>query len=260
MAAESKVYLLVLSVVVLFLTTMCLFAEADDTLVVPVQVDTNQPPSNLTVSVQLDQEGRIITATFRGGYGQTLLNKIDLELIRPDGSTEIKTLGNTIGESVILNGSGCGDRVTGKAYFKTGDEYDFLNETMQYLKDLCAVDYIAASDPCEVISGSAYLKTDPVDIIPANKSVAVQVNTGTYNINVQFRGGFGQNLVKSIKVTRIGPDGTEETKDLLNYVGDEVTFNATNNCMDRLTVDVDFIDGTTYHIYDKVLDYLGLHY
>ena len=129
---------------------------------------------------------------------------------------------------------------------------------MQYLKDLCPADYQPAIDPCQEISTSQYLKTEPIDIVPTNRTAAIQVNVDIGTIDVQFRGGSGQDIIKTIKVTQIGPDGSEETKTLINLVGDNVTFPATNKCMDRLTVDVIYLDGTEYHVYDSVLHYKGL--
>ncbi|MDD1724150.1 MAG: hypothetical protein LUQ07_03370 [Methanospirillum sp.] len=215
--------------------------------------DITTPPANLTVSVQLDQEGKYITATFRGGLGQTLLKEIQVQVRRPDGTTETKSLGNIIGESVVLDGSGCGDQVTATAFFKTGASYQILNEKTEYIVGICSADYKAPADPCAAIAQSPYLVPATIQEIPSNKSVEIQANVDISSIDVQFRGGFGQNLIKQLQVSRIAPDGSTETKNLGNRVGDEVTFSASNNCMDRIAANVSFMDGTRYHFYDQVL-------
>lgn len=214
---------------------------------------TDEVPSNLTVSVQLDQEGKSITATFRGGKGQSLLKKINLNVIYPDGTKVNGVLGNVVGESVVLQGSGCGDQVMGTSYYLNGQSYAFLNEKMHYISGICPADYSPYSDPCAEIAASPAMNPNPVQDIPQNKSVIIQANVDISTIEVQFRGGFGQNMIKTLQVSRIGPDGSTETKNLGNMIGDEVTFTATNNCMDRIAANVSFIDGTRYHFYDEVL-------
>lgn len=226
---------------------------ASETGVFPSPVVTVQPPANLTASVQLNQEGMYITAIFRGGYGQSLLKEIKVELISPDGTRSSGVIGNIVGNSVVLKGSGCGDQVIGTAYFKNGKNYVILNEMMQYIRGICPADYYEVIDPCEKIANSPFFKPDPVQEIPANKSVIIQANVDISRIEVQFRGGFGQNLIKTIQVHRIGPDGSMETKNLGSRAGDEVVFTATNNCMDRISADVLFTDGTRYHFYDEVI-------
>lgn len=228
-------------------------AVASETGAAPVSSEIVKPPANLTVSVQLDQEGKYITATFRGGLGQTLLREIEVQVTRPDGTTETKSLGNVIGESVVLSGSGCGDQVTATAYFKTGASFRILNEKTEYLTGICLADYKATVDPCAAVAKSPYLVPAPIQEIPANKSVEIQANVDITTIEVQFRGGFGQNLIKQLQVSRIAPDGSTETKDLGNRIGDEVTFTASNTCMDRIAANVSFMDGTRYHFFDQVL-------
>lgn len=212
-----------------------------------------KPPDNMTVSVQVDQVGKTITATFRGGKGQDLLKDILIEVMRTDNSREEKRLGNTIGSYVELKGTGCGDMVSGTAFFKNGESYRFLSEKMNYLVGICSVDHGSFVDPCEAIAASPSLALDPVDEIPRNKFIAIQVNVDITRIDVLFRGGFGQNLVKDLKITRITPEGARETKELSNRVGDKVSFDASNNCRDRITADVSFKDGTSYHFYDDIV-------
>lgn len=224
-----------------------------ETGVFPIPVETIKPPANLTVSVQLNQEGMYTTAIFRGGHGQSLLKEIQVDVIHPDGSKDSGAIGNVVGDFVTLRGSGCGDQVVGTAYFKNGMSYVVLNEKMQYIRGICPADYSETIDPCAEIAASPALKPDPVQEIPFNKSVIIQVNPDISTIEVQFRGGFGQNMIKTLQVTRTGPDGSKETMDLGHSIGDEINFRATNNCMDRVYADVSFIDGTMYHFYDEVI-------
>ena len=211
------------------------------------------PPGNLTVSVQIDQVGKTITATFRGGKGQDLLKDILIEVMRTENTSEEKRLGNSVGSYVELVGTGCGDLVSGTAYFKNGESYRFFSENMNYLVGICSVDHGSFVDPCEIIASSSSLVLDPVDVIPRNKFIAIQVNVDMTRIDVFFRGGFGQNLVKDLKITRITPEGVMETKELGSRVGDKVSFDASNSCRDRITADISFKDGTSYHLYDDIV-------
>ncbi len=229
------------------------FVSATEATTFPVPVQTVQPPANLSIAVQVDQMGSSITATFRGGFGQNLLKSLQITVISPDGSSQTKNLGWATGDSVTFTGTGCGEQVTGNAVYMDGTEYPFLNEVLPSVPGICSADYAPVVDPCEEIAASPYLKPDPIQEIPANKSVAIQANVDVRTINVEFRGGFGQNIIKSLKVTRYAPDGTTETKDLGNKVGSTVSFLASNNCMERIGADVAFMDGTQYHFYDQVL-------
>ena len=219
----------------------------------PVAVQTIQPPENLSVAVQVDQVGSRVTATYRGGFGQMLLKDLQIELIRPDGSSDKKTLGKNVGDFVTFTGTGCGDQILGTATYMNGVQYPFLNQTNEYIPGVCSADYVEAVDPCAEIAASPSLKPEPIVEIPANKSVAIQANVDIQTINVEFRGGFGQNVIKSIPVTRYGPDGTKDTQNLDNRVGATVSYKVTNGCMDRVAADVIFMDGTMYHFFDQVL-------
>jgi len=253
MAILLKTWIWILCGITLILLLASFSSVACETGVVPEPVSTVKPPANMTVSVQLNQEGMYTTAIFRGGLGQSLLKEIQVDLITPNGSRSSGVIRNVVGDSIVLKGSGCGDQVVGTAHFKDGMSYLFLNEKMQYIRGICPADYQPAVDPCEEIARSPSLKPEPVQEIPANKSVIIQVNVNISKIEVQFRGGFGQNMIKTLQVHRIGPDGSQETKNLGTRIGDEVVFLATNNCMDRISADVTFIDGTRYHVFDQVI-------
>jgi hypothetical protein len=219
----------------------------------PEPVQTIQPPENLTIAVQVDQEGSNVIATFRGGFGQMLLKDIQLQLIRPDSTCENKTLGKNVGDSVTFSGTGCSDQILGWATFMNGIRYPFLNQMLRYIPGICHADYSVSVDPCAEIAASSFLIPEPVTEIPANKTISIQANVDIRTINVEFRGGFGQGLVKSIMVTRYTPDGRSEMQYLDNRVGAEVSFDASNNCLDRIAADVQFMDGNTYHFFDTVL-------
>jgi hypothetical protein len=228
--------------------------SATGTGVFPVPIETIQPPANLSIGVQLEQEGKYITATFAGGFGQNLLSDIEISVITPDGTKQTQQLcGDNIGDNVTFMGTGCGDQVIGTVLYMNGVQYTFLNQMMAYLNDMCSASYTSPVDPCVEIAASPSLRTDPVQEIPANKSIAIQESVDISTIHVEFRGGFGQNLVKTIEVTRYTPDGSKDMKVLDNRVGSTASFKASNGCMDRIGVDVFFIDGTMYHFFDKVI-------
>ena len=106
----------------------------------------------MTASVQLNQEGMYITAIFRGGLGQSLLKEIKVEVSSHDGTRNSGVIGNVVGNSAVIKGSGCGDQVIGTAYFKNGMSYVILNEKMQYIRGICPADYYTVVDPCDEIA------------------------------------------------------------------------------------------------------------
>jgi len=227
--------------------------SAAGTGVFPVPVETIQPPANLSIGVQVDQTGTQIVATFRGGFGQNLLKDIQISVISPDGNKQTKSLGWSTGDTVNFTGTGCGDQVTGTATYMNGEQYPFLNLVLPYRNGTCSAGYTPASDPCVEIAASPSLKPDAVQEIPGNKSIAIQANVAGPMIDVEYRGGFGQNMIKTLEVTRYSPDGSKEMKALDNHAGSTVSFKGTNICMERITADVSFTDGTTYHFFDKVV-------
>jgi len=236
-----------------FLMVLAGAVTATGTGVFPVPVETVQPPANLSIGVQVNQEGSQIMVSFRGGFGQNLLKDIQISVIAPDGTEQNKSLGWNTGETVTFTGTGCGDQVIGTAIYMSNAEYTFLNETMPYLNGVCNTGYTPPSDPCAEIAASPSLKPDPIVEIPANKSVAIQVNVDISTIDVEYRGGFGQNIIKSLEVTRYSPDGSIETKPLENRIGSTVSFKALNGCLERIGANVSFLDGTMSHFYDKIV-------
>jgi hypothetical protein len=232
---------------------------ATQTGVFPVPMETIQPPANISFGVQVDQIGTKIITTFRGGFGQNILKNIEISVISPDGTKQTQDLGLKIGDSLTFSGTGCGDQVTGTAIYMSGFMYPFLNQMMEYQNSFCPVAHVEYVDPCEIIAASPSLKPDPIMEIPANRSVAIQANVDIRTIVVEFRGGFGQNLIRTIEVTKYSPDGTKEMKELDKRTGSSVSFKASNGCMERIAAEVTFIDGTKYHFFDKVLHVSRTH-
>jgi hypothetical protein len=103
----------------------------------------------------------------------------------------------------------------------------------------------------------------PSDMIPgptqqpeSQYQVDVQVNKDEVfgTITAIFRGGFGQNFVDSIVVDVYYPDGSHESKDLGNAVGDQVQFPGNQKLQDRVKITVNYM-GTigNYVIYDSLV-------
>jgi hypothetical protein len=103
----------------------------------------------------------------------------------------------------------------------------------------------------------------PSDMIPgptqqpeSQYQVDVQVNKDEVfgTITAIFRGGFGQNYVDSIVVDVYYPDGSHESKDLGNAVGDQVQFPGNQKLQDRVKITVNYM-GTigNYVIYDSLV-------
>jgi len=246
---DVRMLILVLLIALLSFTGLVTAIQTDGVF---AESETIKPPANLSIGVQVDQVGKSVIVTFRGGFGQTLLKDLNISVISPDGTKETKSLGFKVGDSVTFTGTGCGDQVTGTATYMNGIMYPFLYHKMPVLNSYCNLKKTAV-DPCDEISSSPSLVTENVTDIPANRSVAIQANVDIQRIDVEFRGGFGQNLIKNLEVTRHSPDGTEEKKILDNRTGSTASFNASNGCKERISADVTFLDGTTYHFFDKVI-------
>ncbi len=103
----------------------------------------------------------------------------------------------------------------------------------------------------------------PTDMIPEpttlpdNKyQVNVQVNKDPVygTITAIFRGGLGQNFIQSIVVDVYYPDGSHESKELGNAVGDQVEFPGNQKIQDRVKVTVNFMGVIgSYVIYDSLV-------
>lgn len=92
---------------------------------------------------------------------------------------------------------------------------------------------------------------------PDNKyQVNVQVNKNEVygTITAIFRGGLGQNFIQSIVVDVYYPDGSHESKELGNAVGDQVEFPGNQKLQDRVKVTVTYQGSIgTYVIYDSLV-------
>lgn len=83
------------------------------------------PPKNLDVSVEVDKDPvyRVITATFRGGHGQTLVKNIIVNTILSDGREESRDLASNIGSTAEIQGTSGNDKVQVVVYYKNGEQY-----------------------------------------------------------------------------------------------------------------------------------------
>lgn len=84
-----------------------------------------QPPKNLVVLVDIDKDPvyRVITATFRGGHGQSLVKSITVHGILSDGTEVTKDLGNNIGSIAEIQGTAGNDKVQVIVFYKNGEQY-----------------------------------------------------------------------------------------------------------------------------------------
>lgn len=96
----------------------------------------------------------------------------------------------------------------------------------------------------------------PTQQPPSEYQVAVQVNKDEVygTITAIFRGGLGQSFVDSIVVDVYYPDGSHESKNLGNAVGDQVEFPGNQKLQDRVKVTVNYM-GTigSYVISDSLV-------
>lgn len=84
-----------------------------------------QPPKNLIVSVDVDKDPvyRVITASFRGGHGQTLVKTIEVHATLSDGKEVTEELGNNIGSEAEIQGTTGNDKVQVIVFYKNGEQY-----------------------------------------------------------------------------------------------------------------------------------------
>jgi hypothetical protein len=94
----------------------------------------------------------------------------------------------------------------------------------------------------------------PVETIqpPANLTIGVQVDQMGSTITAAFRGGFGQNLLKSLEIKVTSPEGTVQTKNLGWETGDTVTFTGTG-CGDQVTGTATYMDGVAYPFLNEIM-------
>ncbi len=95
----------------------------------------------------------------------------------------------------------------------------------------------------------------PIATMPDEERVYVQVAEDPiyHGVEVQFRGGPGHILVKTIHAAVVHEDGMWFEKRLsLPAVGDQITLPGTRN-PDRVIVIADYTDGSHRKLYDAVL-------
>ena len=83
------------------------------------------PPKNLLVSVDIDKDPvyRVITATFRGGHGQTLVKNVEVHALLSDGREISEDLDNNIGSIAEIQGTSGNDKVQIVVFYKNGEQY-----------------------------------------------------------------------------------------------------------------------------------------
>lgn len=90
-----------------------------------------QPPNSLSVSVDVNKEPiyRVITGTFRGGHGQSLVSSIDMRAKLGNGELITRQIANNIGATAEIQGSDAIDRVQVIVSFKNGETYKIFEKT-----------------------------------------------------------------------------------------------------------------------------------
>ena len=93
------------------------------------QGPVTNPPTDLHVFVNIDKDSinKAITTTFRGGPGQNIVHKIDVIVVRSDGSLYESTLESRVGASVIVDGTNGTDRVQVVVTYMNGESYKIID-------------------------------------------------------------------------------------------------------------------------------------
>ena len=84
-----------------------------------------QPPKNLVVLVEVEKDPvyRVITATFRGGRGQSLVKSIDMHAALSDGTEQTKNLVSDTGNIAEIQGTSGYDKIQVVVFYKNGEQY-----------------------------------------------------------------------------------------------------------------------------------------
>jgi hypothetical protein len=90
-----------------------------------------QPPNSLSVSVDVikDPIYRVITGTFRGGHGQSLVSSIDMRAKLGNGELVTRQIADNIGAIGEIQGSDGTDHVQVIVSFKNGETYKIFEKT-----------------------------------------------------------------------------------------------------------------------------------
>lgn len=107
------------------------------------------------------------------------------------------------------------------------------------------------------------LTTGPVDTMPENQAVTVDVSQKEYtgDITVTFQGGYGQSSTSKVRTKLTRVDGTTEEKYIGTNKGDSVILAGTRGTgnlegqTDRVEVWVSMNNGKTYKIVDVLREY-----
>lgn len=91
-----------------------------------------EPPRSLTVSVDVDKDPvyRVITATFRGGHGQSLVRRINVHAVLSDGNVVMKDLLNNIGAIAEIQGTAGLDKVQVVVEYQNGESYKIVEKVL----------------------------------------------------------------------------------------------------------------------------------
>lgn len=83
------------------------------------------PPNNLDIMVDVQKEPiyRVITATFRGGHGQFLVSRIDMNAVLGNGEPATRQIESNIGAIAEIQGTDGVDRVQVVVRYKNGETY-----------------------------------------------------------------------------------------------------------------------------------------
>jgi hypothetical protein len=94
----------------------------------PTQTVPEYESVSVTVQRNTITENPTITATFNGGMGNGMVERMDMSVIRSDGITESGHANNpTVGRSITLMGTTGNDRVIVTLAMTSGDQYTVID-------------------------------------------------------------------------------------------------------------------------------------
>lgn len=102
------------------------------------------------------------------------------------------------------------------------------------------------------------LEPGPTQTLPPGKEVEFQIEPGypsryTHDLYIEFRGGKGQDFVKSIDLNVTTSTGEVITKTLQPTIGDEVTISNAEG-ENRVEITVSLVTGGSYKIKDEIVE------
>jgi hypothetical protein len=216
-----------------------------------IYANNNAIPKELTTVIQMYQKGKEVIVSYRGGAGQSLLRSLEVQFTTPSNGTVTESLGTRVGDQIVLFGTGCGDSVVVIADYYSGLRSVVASESLSVIQSVCETSprYV---HPCTDLLRTFGSPLGDVDSIPREKDVAIQIGNNFRAVEVSFRGGLGQDMVKSILVFAYSLDGTIQEQELLSVTHDSVQF-MTDGCGIRVLVQVDYFDGTSYTVIDEIV-------